>query len=107
MRFLVTTEPKFLQPPEALPGLLDALVAWAEKYRKAGKFEAVWSRAGAQGGGGIANVDSLEELNEIMVEFPFGPFYEIHILPITDLKSAAEQAKRVIQAQVSALSRGK
>ena len=74
MRFLVTSTSKHQVPPEALPGLLDALIAWANKYTESGKFEAIWATAGRAGGGGIINADSLEELDAIMVEFPLGPF---------------------------------
>jgi muconolactone delta-isomerase len=82
-------------------------VAWAKRYQKEGKIEAVWSKASAQGGGGIANVDSLEELDAIMVEWPLAGLFKAHIVPITDLKASAERSKRVLQARLNALSRAK
>jgi muconolactone delta-isomerase len=98
MKFLVTSEPTSPMPPEAAPGLMDALMAWAKRYTESGEIEAVWATAGKAGGGGIINVDSLEELDAIMVEFPVGVFSEIQIVPIVDLNASLERAKRAFQA---------
>ena len=98
MKFLVISKLKFPLPPEAAPGLMDALAAWAEKYTASGKLEAVWANAGRPGGGGIVNVDSLEELDAIMLESPIGPFSEIEIHPITHLNDSLQRAKQAFQA---------
>jgi muconolactone delta-isomerase len=102
MKFLFTTELKFQPPLEALPGLFDAGMAWAEKYQKEGKLEIVWSRVGGPGSGGIANVDSLEELDAMMAESPMAAFFEVHIVPITDLKASLERTKQTLQARARA-----
>ena len=77
MRFLVTTTSKFPMPPEVAPDLIEALGAWANRYTQSGKLETVWASAGKPAGGGVLNVDSLDELDAIMTEFPVGPFSEI------------------------------
>ena len=72
MKFLINTRLTVSPPPEMMPALIDAMTAWTNRFTESGKLEAVWSYAGLAGGGGIANVDSLEELDASMVEFPFG-----------------------------------
>ncbi len=103
MKFLVTSTTKNPIPPEMVPALVDAMAAWASKYTESGKLEAVWSFAGLAGGGGIANVDSLEELDAILVEFPFGPFSEIEILPIVDLNESLQRLKQAALAVAQAM----
>ena len=98
MKFLVTTVPKHPLPPEAAPGLLDALAAWADRYQAEGKLDAIWANAGKAGGGGIVNVDSLDELDAIMAEFPVGPFSDIKIVPIVELSESLERVKNAFQA---------
>lgn len=97
MRFLIVTRSKHLIPPEAGPALIDAMTAWTDRMTRSKKMEQVWSFAGIPGGGGILNVDSLEELDAIMTEFPFGPFSEIEVYPLADLKAAMANFKRVMQ----------
>jgi muconolactone delta-isomerase len=104
MRFLVTTKTKFPMPPEAAPGLMDALSAWASKYTENGKMEAVWADAGRTGGGGILNVASPEELDAIMIEFPVGPFSEVEVVPITELQASLERSKEMFQAMAALAS---
>jgi hypothetical protein len=43
-------------------------------------------------------VDSLDELDAIMVGFPVGVFSEIKIVPIVELNASLERAKRAFQA---------
>ena len=63
MRFLVVTKPKHPVPPEAVVALFDGLLAWTGAWSGQGKMEQVWGFAGVGGGGGILNVDSIEELD--------------------------------------------
>ena len=98
MKFLVTTSVKFQMPPEAAPRIMEALSAWAAKYRGNGKMEAVWANAGRAGGGGILNVESLEELDAIMLEFPAAPFSDIQVVPITELQGSLKRSKEMFEA---------
>ena len=84
-------------PPELTVPLIDAFEAFLNKYEAAGKLESVWSYAGTQGGGGIANVDSLEELDAIMQEYPFGPFSDVEIYALADLRASLQNTKQVAQ----------
>jgi muconolactone delta-isomerase len=98
MRFLVSSSPKHMIPPEMVPNLLDALLGWVGQHTASGKLEFVWNYAGRDGGGGILNVDSLEELDAIMVGFPLGPFSEVEIHALSDLEDSVQGAKAAFQA---------
>jgi muconolactone delta-isomerase len=64
------------------------MMAWVDKYQRQDKLEVVWSIAGRQAGGGILNVNSLDELDEIMQQNPLAPFSEVRVEPITDLQKS-------------------
>ena len=100
MRFLVHTSSKHPIPPEMVPSLIDAMTEFANKYTESGKLEDVWSYGGLAGGGGIANVDSLEELDAIMLEFPFGPFSDVATFPLVDLQGSLQRQRVVFQAMM-------
>ena len=97
MRFLITTKSKQPLPPEMAMGLLDAMSAWAQKYTANGKFEQIWGFAGAKGGGGVLKVDSLEEVDAIMAEFPFGQFSDIEVNGLVDVDTTLKNIKQAIQ----------
>ncbi len=98
MKFLVVTKSNQPLPPEMAMDLVDAMEGWARKYTTSGKIEQTWGFAGIQGGGGIVNVNSLEELEAIMAEFPFAPFSDIEIYGLTDLQAGLQLMKQAIQA---------
>ncbi len=98
MKFLIVTKSKAPFPPEMVMGLIDAMAGWARKYTTSGKIEQIWGFAGLQGGGGIASVNSLEELDAIMTEFPFAPFSDTEIYGLTDLQAGLQNVKQAIQA---------
>ena len=79
---------------------------WAARHTASGVFEQIWSFAGLQGGGGIANVDSLEQLDALMSEFPFGPFSEIHVYGLADLNQAMDNFERLLQMRAEAMAGG-
>ena len=98
MRFLVVSKSNQPPPPEMAMGLIDAMAEWVRKYTASGKFEQVWGVAGAQAGGGILNVNSLEEVDAIMAEFPFGPFSDVEVSGLVDIETTLKNAKQAIQA---------
>ena len=104
MRFLVITKSKHLLPPEVSARLVDAIGSWRSKYwrsKYAGQFEQIWGFAGIQGGGGIVNVNSLDELDAIMAEFPMQATSDIETLPLVDLDSAPHRAKQAMGAMTA------
>jgi muconolactone delta-isomerase len=95
MRFLVITKTKHPLPPQMAVGLLDAMIAWTDTYTKSGKMEQIWSFAGYQAGGGILNVESLEELDSVMVHMPLAPFSHVEVYGLVDVKDALNRGKQV------------
>ena len=96
MEFLIVSKNKYMTPPEDVPSLIDATLAWTRKYDK--QIEQIWSFAGQQAGGGIAKVESLEELNAILAEFPLSPFSETDVYPLVDLVASLERQKETLQS---------
>ncbi len=95
MRFLVITKNTSPMPVEAVIGLMEAMSNFAAKYRANGKMEQAWAFAGTQGGGAIMNVESCDELDDIMSEYPFAPFSQIDVYPLTDLLRSLTKSKEV------------
>ncbi len=98
MRFLVTSTSKYPVPPEALVGLIDAMIGWLAKYKT--KMDATWANVGSPEGGAIANVNSLEELDAIMLEFPFGAFSDVKVVPLVDLTESLQRSKKAFLAMM-------
>ena len=98
MKFLVISKQKYQIPPEAAVPLIDAFMAYIDKYTASGKLETIWSYAGGQDGGGIANVGSLDELDALLAEYPFRPFSDVEIHPLVDTKGSIQRTKQRILA---------
>jgi muconolactone delta-isomerase len=93
MRFLILVLPKHPMPPD--PNIPEANLGWLDQHKS--KLEQAWSFAGIAGGGAIVNVDSAEELDSMMMDFPFGPFSEVSVYALADLDQAMQQLKEVLQ----------
>ena len=102
MRYLIVTEQTTPIPPDMVLGLFAAMKAFSARYMAAGKIEQSWSFAGLSGGGAILNVGSPEELDEIMAEFPFGPFSDRKIYSLVDLNKSLDTASKAFEAMLSA-----
>jgi len=77
--------------------------AFLEKYKD--KIEQDWASAGLSGGGAILNVDSHEELDNIMGEFPFGPFSKVRIMAMSDLSTSLDGLARQLELAVKGMPR--
>ncbi len=99
MKFLVTIIQKQSPPPEIMPALVEATIQWMAWAKGSGKFDAIYSLAGQPGGLGIANVGSLEELNDLVQVYPMTPFCNVQTLPLSDVDQALttlrEQVKKM------------
>jgi hypothetical protein len=96
MKFLVISKPKHLVPPEVTVGLIDAINPWLTKF--SANFEQAWGFAGIQGGGGILDVNSLDELDTVVGSFPMLGTSDVEVIPLVDLKASLERAKQAISA---------
>ena len=93
MQFLVITR-QFSPPPlEMVSPLLEATQGWLAQHRASGKIKSAWAFAGTTNGGGVLEVDSHEELDEIVGAFPFAPFSTIDVIALSDLDRSLETAK--------------
>jgi hypothetical protein len=101
MRFLVITLPRHPIPPEVALGLVQAMKSFSERYKD--KTEQAWSFAGLSGGGVILDVDSHEELDRIMGEFPFGPFSKVKVWAMADLATSLDNAARALEAAMHSM----
>jgi muconolactone delta-isomerase len=101
MRFLITTLPRHPIPPEIGLGLVQAMRAFSVKYQH--KTVETWAFAGLAGGGALVEVDSPEELDKMMTEFPFGPFSDVEIKALTDLSVSLDNAARQFEAWAQAM----
>ncbi len=105
MKYLVISHQKHPMPPEMVPSLFAALRAYTARMRAAGKMEQSWSFAGLMGGGAILNVDSLEELDEVLTQFPLGPFASTEIYGLVDVDRAAETIQKAATAMLEAMAK--
>lgn len=97
MQFLITTKQSSPPPPEMTVPLIEAMEAWVAQHRASGQITSIWGFAGIAGGGGVIEVDSHEELDAVMVAFPFGPFSTIEIIALSDIDEALAGAKATFQ----------
>jgi muconolactone delta-isomerase len=104
MRFLVVTKGRDPLPPEMAIPMLQMFQGWLAEHRASGKLEEAWSFAGQVGGGGIANVDSLEELDAIMATYPFSQTSDIEVYPLADIDAVLETSLANIQGIMEAMS---
>ena len=79
------------------PVLIGAMRQWSHAHLESGKMEQIWNFAGLNGGGGIVNVSSHEELAEVMAGFPFAPFSHIEVYALSDLNAGMDAFEKVIQ----------
>ncbi len=100
MRIVVISRPRFPVPPDQLPPLVQGFAAWRERYRS--MSESFEFFAGGGGGFGVVNVPDEATLNQIMMEYPLGPFSELEIRPVLDGDKALAQLLAFLQAMAAA-----
>jgi hypothetical protein len=77
--------------------MLEAMRGWVKQNTASKKMEQSFGFAGLPGGGAILNVNSLEELDVIMAEFPLGQFSVTQIYALTDLEKSLASAQAVVK----------
>lgn len=104
MKFLITTKQTSMPPPEMTFALMDAMDGWVAERRASGKLDSIWSFAGLSGGGGVVDVDSHEELDEIMSTFPWAPFSSIEIYALSDLDHSLKVFRAAVERMMPAVA---
>jgi hypothetical protein len=106
MRFLVLIEgvpggP--LMPREQTLSLIKECWAWARRQKELGKAEVQYALAdhagGLEGGVGIAKVESLEELAEVLATYPAVGLVTFKVYPLV----AVEVTEKIIEAAMAQL----
>jgi len=85
MKYLVLTRRKdafLMLPPEKRVETWEGMVAFIEKYRKAGKCKEIYLDGDMNGSVSIWETDSDEEATKFILENPFSPFSDIDIRPV-------------------------
>ena len=98
MRVLVIGTPKFQIPQDQLPSILDAAIAWHERYQD--KFQA-FGTFPAGGGFGVVEVADETELNQLIIEMPFSWFSDVQVKPFVDGAAGLHQLKQAVDAMAA------
>ncbi len=102
MKFLVVTTSRESMPMEMVLPAMHGMQAWLAEQRASGRLTEAWSFAGMNGGGGIVEVDSHEELDEVMAGFPFAQTSDMQIYALADLDSSIERGIAAFSAMMEA-----
>lgn len=81
--------------------LTQAMKQWVAEHRGSGKLEQIWGFAGISGGGGVLNVASHEELDRIMIRFPFGAWSHIEVYALTDIDETIAEYERFTNEMIA------
>jgi muconolactone delta-isomerase len=79
----------------AMPSV-HAMRAWLAEHRASGKIVDTWSFAGMAGGGGVLEVESHEELDAIMMGFPYGQVSTLEVYALADLDAMLDTQEATI-----------
>lgn len=96
MRFLVVTQGNAPLPMDQAPLLVAGMQQWLAAHRASGKMKDAWVFAGTPGGGGILDVDSHEELDDIMSGFPFANWSETKVYALADIDHSMQTFASVL-----------
>ena len=78
MNVLVVATPRDPIPPDMIGPMVDGALAWYERYKD--RFQAFGNFAGG-GGFAVADVDSTETLQQMILDMPFSFVSELTIRP--------------------------
>lgn len=86
-------------PPEQFYELAVKQVEALIDYKKRGKILAGGIKAGGKGSYAIWDVDSIEELHELISQMPMFPFSKIKIVPLIAYEHALESTKQMVASK--------
>lgn len=79
---IIDRGPRFPVPPEQMPPMWEQFTQWRERWR--GKMESFEFFADGEGGFGVVNVADENELQQMMIEYPFGIFDKVELRVVID-----------------------
>ena len=86
-------------PAEKRAELTASAMAFADKYKKAGKMQEYFFMADGSGGFAIWDVAFNEELYSISLEYPLRPYTDFETYPVVDYAAAAQRYKESVTAR--------
>ena len=98
MRVAIIYRPKNPPPQEALPGLLEGMSAWLERYSD--RISPLEFFVGG-GGYGVIDVDDSAELHRIIAEHPFTAFADVEIRPVLSPAEAMANLREAAAARAA------
>jgi hypothetical protein len=101
MKALVIGRPKFQVPPEMAPMVTQGALDWYERYQE--RFEVFGTFMGG-GGFAVVEVQSADELNQMIVEMPFATFSDISAELFVEGDKGFRQFQEAMQAMMGAAS---
>ena len=99
MKALVIGRPKFQVPPDMAPMVTQGALDWYERYKD--RFSEFGTFMGG-GGFAVVEVDSADELSQMIVEMPFVSFSEI----TAELYVEGDKGFRQFQEAIAAMMEG-
>jgi nucleoside-diphosphate-sugar epimerase len=98
MRVAVIYRPKNSPPLEQMPGLLEGMTQWIERYGD--RIENLHFFV-AGGGTGFVDVDDAAELHRMLAEHPFTVFADVEVRPVVDAKTALRNLQEAFAARAA------
>jgi hypothetical protein len=99
--FISDRGPRFQPPPEQINGLWNQFAEWRQRWRD--KMECFEFFVDGNGGFAIVNVADENELQQMMIEYPFAQFDEMEVRPIRDGDASLENWRHAIEQQMARL----
>ena len=77
--------------PEAAARLKADEKALAQRLQEQGKWRHLWRIAGHYANYSVFDVDSVQELHDLLMQLPLFPYMDIHVTPLANHPSAIVQ----------------
>jgi hypothetical protein len=98
MKALVIGRPKFQVPPEMAPMVTQGALDWYSRYQD--RFEVFGTFMGG-GGFAVVEVDTADDLNQMIVEMPFATFSDISAELFVEGDKGFRQFQEAMQAMMA------
>ena len=102
MSFLVHGRVTNQVPPDLAVDLTDAYLGYVKKWKSEGAVDQVWNYVGCLGGCMVVNLESVDELDRMLMEHPFVPFMEVKVEPLVEAEAGSERFKDVFREMMLA-----
>ena len=104
MKYLVLSRRKdalLMLPREKQVEIWEGMVAFVDKYRKAGKCKEIYMDGDMKGGMSIWETDSDEEITKFILDNPQAPFTDMDIRPVIGWDIGVKAAREAFQKQTT------